>query len=76
MDEEEEEFSQEELEAMQEKLADVKKTMESALRAYVELRAEYSGFPNSYMTSYAISTEYISPELVNADANSWFVAIP
>lgn len=76
MDEEEEEFSEEEIQAMTEKLNGVKKTMESAIRTYVELRAEYTGFPNSYMTSYALSTEFVSPELVQNDANSWFVAVP
>ncbi len=76
MDEEEEEFSEEELEAMTAKLMEKKKAMESALREYIELRAEYVGFPQAYMTSYAISSEFVSPELVQNDANSWFVAVP
>ncbi len=76
MDEEEEEYSAEELQVMEANLAEKKKAMETALREYVELRAEYIGFPQAYMTGYAISYEFISPELVNNDANSWYVAVP
>lgn len=76
MDDEEEEFSEEEIAEMTANLKEKKKAMESALREYIELRAQYVGFPNSYMTSYAISSEFISPELVNNDANSWFITVP
>lgn len=76
MNEDEEEFSAEELEVMQTKLKEKRKVMEAALREYVELRANYTGFPDAYMTSYAISTEFVSPELVQADANSWFIVVP
>ena len=76
MDEEEEEFSEEEIAEMTANLKEKKKTMEAALEEYLELRAEYLGFPNAYTTSYAISSEFISPELVINESNSWFITVP
>lgn len=61
---------------LESELSKRKKELDSAITRYSEVRAELNGFPDAYVSSYAMYVEHISPFLVQEGATSGFVVVP